>query len=442
MKHKFIINSLFSLLAFSLLLPLPLMSFAAEGIGTVGDVATVNDVSTEVTATDIGLSESQVNSAVEEETEVVSKTGTLIEIGNTTAENTTIIIRTTDEKGETEDQTVEVDTSTSLKDESYKKADLSDWIAGDQITYTADHYTNSGAIVANNLKNRSFKGYHKGKNGWITALRPDQNEMDVTWNSKVFTLNTSDARMVAGLKNPATLDDFEVDDRVRARVVEDGDGNSSTWDAKIVVVLRRGSDLFMRVTRWVVSAEIVKIPEDITLPTTIEVEVSPSKFFEEGDVNNLIGAPGTILSVDITEKTNLRRRYMGKAFLKEFSEGDSIRIIGRRDENTGYLAAKFIKNNSIQRLGVAHRLGRITEVDTSSRTIKVNLVRTARVTKSWTINVLDDAKILKAGQAISLSDIKVDDVVRVRGTANRHLKTVDAKKVIVVVKITTSNIVD
>ena len=421
MAKKFIFKSIFTFLALILLLPSPSLA--------VGEISTINDISAEVTASDVGLSETEINNASVEETTVEENTGMLIEIGNTTAENTTIIIRPNDATDDSDDQTVEIETSTSVLTDSQGSADLSDWIAGDQVTYTVDHYTNSGAKVAKKLRNRSFKWNHRGKNGWIEAIRPEANEMDVTWNNQVFTLDTSEARMVSGKYNPATLDNFEVGDRIRARVVEDGDGNSSTWDANIIVVLRRGNNLFMRVTRWVVDATVTMIPEDVSLPATIEVEINPSKFFEEGDVNNLVGAPGEKIMVDIYEDTNLRRRYMGKAFLKEFSEGDHVRIIGRRAEDTGHLVAKFIKNNSIQALGVARHVAKVVAIDVDQQSLEVSLRRTQLTNKNWTVETDGDTKFTKGSEKISLEDIKVNDVIRVRGVANRQTKVVKAHQV-------------
>ena len=120
---------------------------------------------------------------------------------------------------------------------------------------------------------------------------------------------------------------------------------------------------------------------------------------------------------------------MGKAFLKEFSEGDHVRIIGRRAEDTGHLVAKFIKNNSIQALGVAHHLGKVLSVNPDKGSIDVQLVRTNMANKSWTVNTNDNTKITKNGEQITLDDIKVDDIIRVRGVANRQEHTVEASLV-------------
>ena len=211
---------IFSFLAFALILPMT--SLATE------DISVVDDISVAVTASDLGLSAEEINNASLEATEQETGAGMLIEIGNTTAENTTIIIRPNGATDDSDDQTIEIESTTSILTGNFNQASLSDWIAGDQIVYTVDHYTNSGAKVAETLRNVSFKWNNRGKNGWITAIRSESDEMDVTWNDKVFTLDTNEARMVAGSYNPATLDNFEVGDRIRARVVEDGDGNSST----------------------------------------------------------------------------------------------------------------------------------------------------------------------------------------------------------------------
>jgi len=433
MKNHFLTKSFVGLMASLVLLPLP------AGLAWASD-DDADDANSAVTAADLGASESTINNAASEKIESVTQTGTLIEIGNTTAENTTVIIRTNDESGQTEDQTVEVETTSAVMTDAGAVSDLSDWIAGDQITFTANHYTNSGALVAKSLKNRSLKAKHYGRNGWVKAIRLETNEMDVEWNGTIYTLNTSQAKLVAGAKNPATLSDFQVGDRIRGRVVEDNDGNPNTWKAEIIVVLRRGNDLFMRVTRWVTLARITAIPEDITLPTTIEVEVLPSKFYEAGDVNNLIGAPGEKVKVDITDQTHLVRKFFGKCLLKEFSEGDEVRIISRRDESTGHLVAKFIKNDSIQMLGVANHLAAIEAIDTSTNTIEVELIKTKLPVKKWTVRVQPDTVIYRYGQKISLSDLQAGEVIRVVGTANTLQYYVTAQRINVVIKKTATDI--
>jgi hypothetical protein len=383
----------------------------------------------EVTAQDLGATEAEINNATEEEIVPTTQTGTLIEIGNTTAEETTVIVRVPDEQGTLEDRTLEIDTTNvDLENNQGDNSDLNDWIAGDQIRFEADENKNSGSIKARRVKNRSVRDEHRGKNGWITEIRPEQNQVDVTWRNKIYTLNLSNAHMVAGLKNPASIEDLQVGDRIRARVEDDGDSNDKTWDAKILVVLRRGKTLFMRVTRWVVYGKIAYIDEDAGIPTTITVEVLPSRFYQEGDVNNLVGGPGDTLEVYIDGGTKLRRRYNGKALISEFSEGDKIQIIGRLNEGTGNLDAKRIRNTSIQKLGVARRIGIVQSVDADLGEI---VAKVRRTDNEWRILVDDETELLKQGQEITLSDIQPNDKIRVRGVANRIDKTIQAARVVV-----------
>ncbi len=391
------------------------------------------DVNIDVRAEMLGAKENTVNEATSEATETVSGSGALIEIGNTTAKNTTIIIRTTTLSGVSEDRTFEIDNNTRLATNGGAQANLSDWIAGDSIAFTARHFINSDTLLATRLVNTSFKPGHTGINGWIRAINTDANKIDVLWsNNVIYTLNLDNANMVAGLKNPASINDLQINDRVRARVTDDNDGSKLTWNTSILVVLRRGETLFMRVTRWVVPATITLVPQNLAVPITIEASVNDSKFYEKNDVNNLIGAPGTKIMIDISADTMLVRRYYGKALLNELSEGDSIRIIGRRDETTGHLVARVIKDESIQRLGVAHRLGSVTSIDNTAKTLRITLLKTDNSDKTWTVNTNNSTTIYINGRLGNWSDLMVGNVVRIRGIANNNQNTVAADTIVIV----------
>ena len=394
-----------------------------------GVVAT--DVSTDgVKAADIGeKDEKAVNNASAEAMETVTISGTLIEIGNTTAEETTVVIRVV-KNGKSEDITLEVPTkSIVLTNAAGTKADLGDWVAGDQITVTAQKHKNSGRMIAQKMKNDSFKAGNKGVNGWVKAIRTDKNEVDVEWDKNIYTLSLANAKIVAGVKNPATVADLKVGDRVRCRVADDGDKNPTTWKAKIVVVLRRGNDLFMRVTRAVVSAKITSIPTDLTLPTTIEAEILPSKAFQKGDVNNLIGEPGTKIYINISTSTNLVRHFLGKSLLSEYSIGDSIMVVGRRNETSGNIDAKMIKNDSIQILGVAQRLGVVTAVDPSNGTIAIKMLPSKKGEETVTVKITSATKIFRDGKEATINEVIIGDTLKTSGVYNRNARTVDAKVV-------------
>lgn len=420
---------------------MPVAALRAEGATLDDQLATVaaTDVATDgVTAADIGEADGRaVNNATSEAMETKTISGTLIEIGNTTAEETTVVIRVTN-NGKSEDITLEVPTkSIVLINAAGVKADLSDWVAGDQITVTVQKHKNSGRMIAQKMKNDSFKAGHKGVNGWIKAVRADKNEVDVEWGKNIYTLNLAQAKIVAGVKNPAAAADLKVGDRVRCRVMDDGDKNPATWKAKIVVVLRRGNDLFMRVTRVVVPAKITSIPTDLTLPTTIEAEILPSKAFQKGDVNNLIGEPGTKIYINITTSTALVRRFLGKSLLSEYSVGDTIMVVGRRNETSGNVDAKMIKNDSIQVLGVASRLGVVTSVDPSANTISLKMLPAKRGEETVIVNITTATKIFRDGKEATINDVVIGDTVKTRGVYNRNARAVDAKVVGVTSKAST-----
>jgi hypothetical protein len=403
---------------------------AFGGNTTAGGCGSGNTTGSGGDAADIGAaSETAINSATSEATETVTISGTLIEIGNTTAEETTVVIRIV-KNGKTEDITLEVPTkSIVLTNAAGAKADLSDWVAGDQITVTAQKHKNSGRMIAQKMKNDSFKAGHKGVNGWIKAIRTDKNEIDVEWGKNIYTLNLAEAKMVAGVKNPAVVADLKVGDRVRCRVMDDGDKNPATWKAKIVVVLRRGNDLFMRVTRAVVSAKITSIPTDLSLPTTIEAEILPSKAFQKGDVNNLIGEPGTKIYINISTSTDLVRRFLGKSLLSEYSVGDSIMVVGRRNETSGNIDAKMIKNDSTQVLGVAARLGVVTAVDPSNGTIAIKMLPSKKGEETVTVKITSATKIFRDGKEATINEIIIGDTLKTKGVYNRDARAVDAKVV-------------
>ncbi len=395
-----------------------------------------------ISESELGGTFAKVNAATSEATEISDQTGILVEIGNTTAESTTIVIRFTASDGTTSDKAVEISSATAIQTRTNAKASLSDWIAGDQIQVRATHWRNSDNSQALTLRNLSFELRHKGINGWVTALRSGSNQMDVLYNGITYTLDTTNAKMVGGIHNPATLDDFRIGDRVRARVVADSDGLSTTWKAEIIVTLRRGDDLIMRVTRWIVPATITSMPTDvISLPTTIGVTIQDSKFFQANDVNNLIGEPGSLLQVDINAQTQLVRKYFGHALLNEFSIGDDVRIVGRLDEKTGHLVAQVIKNNSVQRLDQRFRAATIISTNASDKSLTVVLDDNqlpypgpmTPMSRTWNVATTNATTFWRNGKQISFSDLQVGTMVRVYGLVNIDDRKITASTVSVII---------
>jgi hypothetical protein len=94
------------------------------------------------------------------------------------------------------------------------------------------------------------------------------------------------------------------------------------------------------------------------------------------------------------------------------------------------LQAQFVRNASIQKLGVAHHVAVVESVDTTNNTLRAKPIRSET---TWTVKLASGAKIRKAGEEITLADVQVGDKIRVSGVANRNTKVVEAKLVVVLV---------
>jgi len=295
-------------------------------------------------------------SSLEEATEAINFAGVLIEIG-TTEVPTTIIVQ---DNSDSDQYTVEVSATTAIR-----PVDLSNWIPGDQIRVIGDLNENTNTVAASSLRNLSFIArQYDGYNGWITAIDADAGTFTFTWNQQERTLRVTDrTRIVAGLKNPADIADLKIGDRLRGRVFENSD------EAKIVVILRRGSNLFMKIRTFVPNAKLVRLSSTV-VPTTIQVEIRPTPGLKANDVNNLVGTEGTLVTVNVTEDTILTRKYFGRTTLAEFSPGDSLRIVGRVNDD-GTIDAKMIKNNSIWQVDVFGYAGTIQSINTNENYIEI-----------------------------------------------------------------------
>jgi len=76
----------------------------------------------------------------------------------------------------------------------------------------------------------------------------------------------------------------------------------------------------------------------------------------------------------------------------------------------------------------------VTTIDSVNKSLKVNLVRTKQAQRSWTVLTDSETVFHKRGvDNFSFEDIRVGDIIRVRGTANRVDKTVDADIVAILV---------
>jgi hypothetical protein len=128
---------------------------------------------------------------------------------------------------------------------------------------------------------------------------------------------------------------------------------------------------------------------------------------------------GKIYQVNITEKTQLRRRFWGKSSLSEFSVGDEVNVIGRyTDETKSTIEAVLIRNKSIQkRWGVF--FGEVLSKEGNVLTIKIINRGEIKVYGG------DGTKIVnRREESISFNNIEVGHRVRVKGVWDRTLREI------------------
>ena len=119
------------------------------------------------------------------------------------------------------------------------------------------------------------------------------------------------------------------------------------------------------------------------------------------------------------EKTQLRRKFWGKATLDEMQIGDQITVIGKwTDETQATIQAKMVKDQSIQkRNGVF--FGTVKTLNGTGWVMEtVNR-------KDQTVTIGTATKFInRKGIAIAQNEILVGHKVRVRGVWNTNLNTV------------------
>ncbi len=369
------------MLAFALVLPM--LAPQAGVIAADGEVCGYDGVTydSETTAEEAGVDVSydfactnpDTESDLFEEKTEVEFAGMLIEIGSTDLP-TTVIIR---DNSDGHDYTVEISAETKMEGTV-----LSNWIPGDQVKVEGLKNENTENIEASELKNVSIdRRENKGVNGWITAINTETSEITYQWANVEHTFKyNDDTRFVVGAINPASASDLQINDRIRARLSDD--------TAKIVITLRRGEDLFMKIRTFRPNAELVRLDSTI-VPTTIQVRMLRTPGIQAGDVNNLIGTEGTLITINITEDTKIVRKYFGKTGLDEFLIGDNLQIVGRVNDD-GTVDAKLLKNNSIWQTVLRAHAGVVTEVNVDESYIMVNWTPVKPVTRKVLRERLND----------------------------------------------------
>lgn len=118
---------------------------------------------------------------------------------------------------------------------------------------------------------------------------------------------------------------------------------------------------------------------------------------------------GKTYTVNVTDKTQLRREFWGKSSLSEFSTGDKVNVIGKwTDSQQTTIDATLIRDTSIQkRWGVF--FGKITAKNSD------NFVMETVNRGSQTV-VFGSAKFIGRNETqLNYSDVQTGDRVRVKG---------------------------
>ena len=329
--------------------------------------------------------------------------GQLIEIGSTDLPTTIIV---SDNKTD-QHYTVNVTDKTVLGQRKDQYTKLSDWIPGDQIRVIGVKNENTDTVDATILVDLSIQvNVNRAVNGWITKISSSTNEITYQWANKEYTFQyDGNTKFVAGLKNPAGVADLKINDRIRGRMLF---RINELPLAKIVVVLRRGESLFMKIRTFRPNATLVRLDSTI-VPTTMQVRIDKTPGLLGNDVNNLIGAEGALTTVNITEDTVLVRKYFGKTTLDEFSIGDKLLIVGRVNDD-GTVDAKVLKNNTIWKVSTQGVAGVVTEVNTEKSFITINWTAYKHITR----DELKD-KLKESDEAVSaqlLAKVNLRDALK------------------------------
>ena len=365
--------------------------------------------------------------AESEETSSIEFWGQLIELSSTEVP-TTIVVRK-DPTGTWTDYTVDIDADTDFGTKIADTTAMTDWITGDWLRVKGEINENTGVVTADVVVNTSIDlSHHRGLNGWITEIGDDS--LTIQWNGVEHEVNvTSSTRMVVPPTNPAALTDFQVGDRVRLRLEKDSD------NARIIVALRRGDEIFLKARTRPFSAELQDVDDNGDGTGTLTVTLAANPHLRSGDVNNLIGDEGDELTVTYDENTRFVRRFNGEATVDEFVEGDLLFVVGRVNDD-GTISARLVKDSNIWMRGVARHAGEVTAIDTTNNEITVVPARSEDDSVTGiVVEYDDDTAFKKDGETVTESDVEVGDIIHVRGTAHASggtLTIVDVETVAIV----------
>lgn len=342
--------------------------------------------------------------------------GQIIELASTELP-TTIVVRE-NPTGEFTDYTVDMNTDTSIN------ILMDHWIVGDYVNVWGSMDDQTGVVTATRVDNKSMGVGERGLNGWIDEIGEDY--VVVQWQDVLHTVHVTDNTNLVGDEGPhGTLEDFEVGDRVRLRLIPDSEHEN---EARIIIVLRRGPWIFNLARTRGFYATLVDLDTD---ENTMVVELLANDHLWDGDVNNLIGVEGDQVTVTYDDDTKLKRKYTGDATEDEMLEGDRLQIVGRVNDD-GTVSARVIRDTNIFAFGVHYRVGEILEINTEENYFVVENARMEEPVHEWTIFYDDETNFFLDREGDASEDaLEVGLLIRVRGVANNVEHEVTAKSVAV-----------
>ncbi len=161
-----------------------------------------------------------------------------------------------------------------------------------------------------------------------------------------------------------------------------------------------------------------KVKETVAKNLTFGARIS-GEIKSINDKTFVVEADAKEYEVMINDKTQLRRRFWGKAQLAEFSIGNKVNVIGKwTDDSKTKINAILVRNLSIEkRWGVF--FGDVTSKTDNSFVIKALARGEETVYPASSTKYVD-----RSEKTISLTDIKIGDRVRVKGVWDRTLKKI------------------
>ncbi|MEK7633940.1 MAG: hypothetical protein AAB437_03800 [Patescibacteria group bacterium] len=133
---------------------------------------------------------------------------------------------------------------------------------------------------------------------------------------------------------------------------------------------------------------------------------------------SLTGEDGTY-QINITDKTQLLRKFGGKSKLGEYSVGDDVMVIGKfTDDTKKIIEAKVIRNLSIQKRFGAF-FGKVTVRNAD------NFVMETAERGTQTVYFGSAKFVGRNEKSMTYSDIKMGDRVRVKGVWDKTLSKIN-----------------